>query len=128
MVSGGTFDYMAPELGLGAHATLKSDIFSLGLTIFDTFFTPSIDGDDTHNNTKSPTAIKRQRPLLIELVAMTKAGAAVTIPPYANNAIDKELRDLLGRMLSLDPAQRPTASEVLAHPLFQLHLKPEGKP
>lgn len=128
---GHTLDYAAPELSaFGARSAAQSDIFSLGLTIFDTFFTPTLyidnddDDDDNNNNSKRSTTIEYRRPTLND--HMTKKLTSITIPSYANEAIDSELRDLLSRMLSLDATQRPTALQVLAHPLFQLYSKPEG--
>jgi hypothetical protein len=91
---GGTLDYLAPEVLRNQAATPKSDVFSLGLTLFDCFF--------NGGEIKRPSAIQ------------ILAGAKVDVP-------EKEhLSPLLRRMLSVDPGERPTALEALTSPFFAL--------
>jgi serine/threonine protein kinase len=96
--SGGTLSYMSPEQIRGDRATSASDVFSLGLVLYELatgkhpFQSASpIDTADAiaHRDPKTPSLLNRRIPAKLETL-------------------------LLG-MLSKDPRRRPSASEVDRH-------------
>ncbi|HEY1814744.1 MAG TPA: protein kinase [Kofleriaceae bacterium] len=84
----GTPAYMAPEVMLGEQSTAASDIYSLGVVVFE--------------------CLAYRRPYdatsLVEMIASTIDGG----PP----AVDDPLGPLVARMLARDPTQRPTLDDV----------------
>lgn len=84
----GTPAYMAPEVLVGEPSTPASDVFSLGVTIYE--------------------CLTGRRPYpansLVEVIAYTIEGP----PPR----LDDPLGGLVDRMLARDPAQRPSLAEV----------------
>lgn len=97
----GTPFYVAPEV-LKGKGDLRSDIWSLGVILHILLcgvppFTGRSDREILANVTKGK--VEFQQP--------------------AWEVVSKQARRLVGRMLSLDPAQRPTAQEVLEDPWLQ---------
>ena len=94
----GTFRYMAPERLLENHAGPESDVFSLGVTLWELMACQAMPrlppGRDSFAHTKD------QR--LAELMDATP------VDPKTRRG----LTDLLSRMLAYDLAERPTADEV----------------
>jgi Tol biopolymer transport system component len=92
---GGTLSYMSPEQTRGERATAASDIFSLGLVLYELAtglhpFRAESPFDTAH--------------------AIAHSGAKP--PSSLNPAIATRLNALLLRMLSKDPRQRPSALEL----------------
>jgi serine/threonine protein kinase len=93
----GTPNYMAPEQVLGHDLTPRADIFSLGVMMFEllTGVKPFAASDLTgtlHNILRQPA------PVLSDI----------------KPAVPRPVADLVARMLSKSPEERPTASEALA--------------
>ena len=84
----GTPAYMAPEVLTGEPSTTASDVFSLGVTIYE-----CITGHRPYPGTS-----------LVEVIAQTIEG-----PPAK---LDDPLGGIIERMLAPQPAQRPTLAEV----------------
>ncbi len=95
----GTPAYMAPEVLVGEPSTPASDVFSLGVTIYE-----CLTGRRPYPATS-----------LIEVIAQTIEGP----PPR----LDDPLGGFLDRMLARDPAQRPSLAEV-ARTLTRLPTAP----
>ncbi|WP_321470552.1 protein kinase [uncultured Paludibaculum sp.] len=109
----GTLNYIAPEQTRGETATAASDIFSLGIVLYELATGRHPFGED------SPLDVAEA------------IGAAEPRPPSTfNPRISSSLNVLLLRMLAKDPARRPSAAEVgaalvaLAAP--PRHFSPRG--
>ncbi|MFF7293811.1 serine/threonine-protein kinase [Microbacterium sp. NPDC008134] len=88
----GTLTYMAPERLRDADPGTPADVFSLGLVAIE-----ALTGEAAYTPIGSGRA-----------AAIARLAAPPEIPAH----IEGEWRDLLERMTSLDPAERPTAAEV----------------
>ena len=96
---GGTEAFLAPELlAPGAVPTAASDVYALGLVLFDALFPREEGGPE-----RRPSVLARLR------------GAPFVVPAHRHEGV----RQLLERMLSLEPQERPSAAEALAHPFFR---------
>jgi len=84
----GTPAYMAPEVLIGEASTAASDVFSLGITLYE-----CLAGHRPYTATS-----------LVEVIAQTIEGP----PPR----LDDPLGPLVDRMLARDPALRPSLAEV----------------
>ncbi|XP_011403599.2 PREDICTED: mitogen-activated protein kinase kinase kinase 19-like [Amphimedon queenslandica] len=96
----GTPYWMAPEVICGRGYGRKSDIWSLGCTMYEMIFTRPPWGD------------------LPPEAAMFKIGLGQSLPPLPKNS-SMELISLYTACLKSDPGQRPTAQEVLDHAFLQ---------
>ena len=96
----GTPAYVAPELIQGSPISIQSDMYALGITLFELVF-----GRLPFELTGTTV---RER---IE----THLNAEITFPPVWPNAIPREFAALVSRLLSKDPKNRfPTYEELLA--------------
>ncbi|HSR67257.1 MAG TPA: serine/threonine-protein kinase [Acidobacteriota bacterium] len=94
----GTPAYMAPEQLQGGEVSVRSDIYALGLTLYEIFT-----GRQTHS-AKTLDELKRLR----------SRDSQVSITRYARDA-DPAVESVILRCLSADPSQRPaSALEVAA--------------
>ncbi len=93
--SGGTLDYMSPEQARGEQATSASDVFSMGLVLYEL-------ATGTHPF-RSASPIDTLRAI---------ADAEPKPPSSFDRKIPAGLGTLLLRMLHKDPGNRPSASEV----------------
>lgn len=85
----GTEEYMAPELSSGERATVKSDVYAFGCTIYAMLLGhPPFQGDDVPRQHREE-------------------------PPPLDPITDDLLRWILGLMLAKRPGSRPTAAQVL---------------
>jgi serine/threonine protein kinase len=92
----GTPAYLAPEVAAGQEADARSDVFSLGATLY-----AAIEGEPPFGVDENPIAL------------LHRVAAGRMAPPRRAGA----LTDLLGWLLRLDPGERPTmrtAHEALA--------------
>ncbi|TNJ28965.1 Kinase, NEK [Giardia muris] len=103
----GTISYMAPELLNGQRYDEKVDIWGLGCTAHEmcTYYSP-FSGQ-----------------------SMAQALQAILTGRYEpiGNSYSSDLRDLIRSMLSIEPTKRPTAAEILAHPLLAAYGGREKK-
>lgn len=91
--------FAAPEVLLAETApSAAADIYSFGLVLFDALFPRLPNGS-------------LQRPLCVDVANRTKK---IRIPEHPNTLV----KDLLPKMLAFSPTKRPSAEEVLQHPLF----------
>ena len=86
----GTLRYMAPEQAQGGPATTASDIFALGLVLWELTTGQHPFGDG------SPLQVLQ----------------AIALQPVRLPGIHADLEALLGKMLEKNPSRRPTAAEV----------------
>jgi Tol biopolymer transport system component len=106
----GTLNYMAPEQTRAEAATSASDVFSLGIVLFEL-------ATGTHPfRVDSPID-----------TAHAIAHAEPKPPSALNPGIPSALNALLLAMLDKDPSKRPSAFEV-DRQLSELSLAPAGKP
>jgi hypothetical protein len=91
----GTLDYMPPELTRGKPVTSASDVFSLGLVLYEL--------------AAGAHPFRSESSLL---TAQAIAQAEPRPPSSLNRKIPAKLETLLLRMLSKDPGKRPSAAEV----------------
>ena len=94
----GDFHYFSPEAcrsiwGEEIELTCKMDIFALGV-LFHQYFTEELPGFNTEESTYSGEAVAKGEVLVV------------------SSNLPDDLQELLGRMLSNDPEERPTAIEV----------------
>ncbi|KAG0053943.1 hypothetical protein BGZ83_000169, partial [Gryganskiella cystojenkinii] len=95
----GTPDYLAPELLLGIGHGAAVDWWSLGVCLFEflTGYPPFMD--------EAPEAIFKN--ILNHDIQWPEEG------------LSWEAHDLINKLLNRDPAQRPSPTELKAHPFFQ---------
>lgn len=94
----GTVEYMAPEQFNGVPADKRSDVFSLGLTLFEMFAG------------QHPFACET-RAATVAAMSTRQAPALTSVAPEAPRALDP----VLGKALARDPADRyQTGAELLA--------------
>ena len=86
-------DYRRSIWGEEIELTCKMDIFALGV-LFHQYFTGELPGFNTEESTYSGEAVAKGEVLIV------------------SSKLPNDLQVLLGRMLSNDPAERPTAIEV----------------
>ena len=89
----GTLAYLAPEQLRGGEPAPASDIYSLGLML------------------REALTAERVHP---HGAGMEAALARLESPPLIPASVDPRWRDLLTRMMSPEPSERPTAAEVAA--------------
>eukprot|EP01016_Furgasonia_blochmanni_P037671 TRINITY_DN4461_c0_g1_i5.p1 TRINITY_DN4461_c0_g1~~TRINITY_DN4461_c0_g1_i5.p1 ORF type:complete len:639 (-),score=39.67 TRINITY_DN4461_c0_g1_i5:980-2896(-) len=99
----GTPYYLSPEIIERRPYSFKSDVWSLGVLLYEM------------------CALKYpfQGESLISLGMRIVQGSYNPIPGHYT----KELKDLIARMLNLDPERRPSVTEILESPLIQSRLR-----
>ena len=94
----GSIPWMAPEVIRQTGAGRRSDVWSVGATIIE-MATGKHPWPDFHNN-------------LAALFHIATSGKTPPVPP----SLPPAAQDFLARCFCLDPAERDSASELLAHP------------
>ena len=93
----GTPAYMAPEQLTGAPATVQSDLYALGLLMYEL-----VTGKRAHSGKTFPDRLR-------------ESSSQITTPSEHIHDIDPAVERIILRCLSSDPAQRPrSAREVIA--------------
>ncbi len=97
-VRSGTPAFMAPEQLAGQEVTEKSDIYSLGLVLYEIFTGKSAYSADN----------------LADLIKTRNAGVAVSRPSTIVKDIDPLVERVILRCLELDPTKRPSSVMTVA--------------
>ncbi|CAD7699372.1 unnamed protein product [Ostreobium quekettii] len=97
---GGTLEWMAPEFYEGRVATLASDIFSLGVVMYEV-----VTG-------KHPYATHVRDPTGVPAVVMSMKLQGREPCTVSRKDCPQEMHNLMKRCCQLDPKQRPTIQEV----------------
>ena len=92
----GTIAYMAPEQLTGLGSSIRSDVFALGLVLFEVF---------TGRRAFAATTVKALKALYAESKPLTLSGSAGDIDPAVQRVIL--------RCLALDPADRPASAQAV---------------
>ncbi|KAA6387216.1 MAG: putative G2-specific protein kinase nim-1, partial [Streblomastix strix] len=99
----GTKGYMAPEGHLTKKLDLPSDIFSLGIIVFQL-----LTGQHPFKATSDE-----------EIINKIKKGEYQKIP----NWVSAEMKKLVEQMLSSEPSKRPTTQQIMQQELIRVYLK-----
>lgn len=108
LTSMGTIDYMAPETILKGELTIKSDIWSLGCTLFHL-----VTGLMPWNEHSRPWGI----------LSKLQANEIFDLSPLDKTCIDLSARQLIRSCLKYDPKARPSALELMLSPFLYEPLK-----
>ena len=90
----GTCAYMSPEALRGQNQTTRSDVWSLGVLLYELF----------HNREPFPGSVVSKQ---LEVVRTTRLEFSDRVTPNA--------RDLIEICLKMEPADRPSVAEILDH-------------
>lgn len=102
-LSMGTTEYMSPETILHGQLTAKSDIWSLGCTLYHI-----VTGRAPWKGYVKPWGILKS----------LNEGSTFNLNALAEAAIDRNAKILIGSCLQLDPAARPSSLELLLSPFL----------
>ena len=108
----GTGTYMAPERIQGSPYTVKSDVWSVGLTLMELAigkFPFSVENDDDEEGAGGPQGI-------LDLLQQIVLEPAPKLPK--SEAFPQILEDVIAKCLAKDPAERPTPAELWEHDPF----------
>lgn len=95
----------------------KADIFSFGIVIYECFFRSQPNHKNFSSQDISFKHYYQNEPSLLKYLLQTNARF---IEMYKNcgQKVDM-LLDLIIRMTKIDPSERPSAKEIVAHPFFK---------
>ena len=105
----GTPSTMAPEIMMNKNYTNKCDIWSLGVIMYQILF-------------KNLPFKARNEQEILKKILTTKG--AFTIPDNFND-ISKELKELLYKMMTVEPSNRISWKDYFEHPFFMNKIKDE---
>ncbi|KAJ7485836.1 kinase-like domain-containing protein [Mycena latifolia] len=97
----GTSCYMAPERIHGRHYTIRSDVWSTGISLLEL----------VQNRFPFPNDLPS-----IELVMYIAAGEPPRLEDEPGVRWSDDMKDFIKQTLTVDPLTRPTPKEILAHP------------
>jgi len=103
----GTGTYMAPERIQGAQYTVKSDVWSVGLTLMELAIGKFPFHNDNADEPGGPQGI-------LDLLQQIVLEPAPKLPK--SEAFPSILEDMITKCLMKDPAQRPTPQELYVSP------------
>ena len=105
MIGGGTPAYMAPEQVRGDELTKQTDVYALGVILFE-----MLTGGErpfTGEESEATTSVRNK-------VMLAHLNLTAPSPRLYNPKLSKQLEDVVGRCLQKDPADRfPTALDLL---------------
>lgn len=109
----------APVTGGGMYDGRMIDMWSCGVVLYVCAYGeyPFEDADRPDDNRRTWYNISTGRFALPEFVERAVAAPGGQ-PQYKPVPVSGALRDLISRLLVVDPARRPSAAEVLAHPFL----------
>lgn len=110
----GSPHFKAPEIVSGERFGLEVDVWSLGV-VLAVMLTGTVPFLGTSNNDK-------------EGLNKAIASGHVNFGSARWWGVSAEARDLVSRMLTVDPAKRITAAEILSHPWFTSGVSPASEP
>ena len=99
----GTGTYMAPERIQGAQYTVKSDVWSVGLTLMELAVGKFPFASENNEDASGPQGI-------LDLLQTIVHEPAPKLPP--SDAFPDILHQIIAKCLLKDPAQRPTPQEL----------------
>ena len=102
----GTGTYMAPERIQGAQYTVKSDVWSVGLTLMELAIGKFPFNNDSADEPGGPQGI-------LDLLQQIVLEPAPKLPK--SDAFPSILEDMISKCLMKDPAQRPTPQELYVY-------------
>ena len=103
----GTFEYMAPEVFFRNKQTKKTDVWALGVLLYELFH-----GYAPFRGLRMDTVMYA---IMRNVVAFKKS-----VPP--------EVKDLIVKILIFDPKKRPSIEDILDHQLIVNFVKTKGDP
>lgn len=113
----GTYAYCAPETLIGQEWSFPIDIWALGATFYEIIYGVSLLKPQPKSNNRREIKIRYLNAIMTWLNIPIKNNLEfneITADLSAPNPIN----NLLVKMLSFNPAIRPTIKDVLAHPYF----------
>ncbi len=113
---GGTPMYMAPELFAGSPATVQSDIYALGLVVYE-----MVTGQPARRQVKPEMTWK-------EWAVIVSAESEPGPPSNHVAGLDPTLESLILNCLAKDPRQRPVAAMAMAEVLERRETRLEPTP
>lgn len=107
----GTGTYMAPERISGSPYTVKSDVWSVGLTLMELAIGkfPYVDSNDPEDEPGGPQGI-------LDLLQQIVMEPSPKLPK--SDAFPSILEDMCARCLMKDPKDRPTPQELYVRTFF----------
>ena len=99
----GTPNYLSPEIVQNQPYSYKSDVWALGVLLYE----------------MCTLRLPFQALSIHSLAVMIMKGEYSPLP----EGLSKEIRALVGSLLTLDPLQRPSVSEVLTNPILESRIR-----
>jgi eukaryotic-like serine/threonine-protein kinase len=101
----GTPNYLAPEVFFGKRVDVRSDLHSLGLTLYEMLAGRLPDLPES----------------MTELVAFKRCGSMPNVRAFAPQA-PQEVAELVRRLIARDPLRRPDTAREVVHELMRLEI------
>ena len=114
----GTGTYMAPERIQGSPYTVKSDVWSVGLTLMELAIAKFPFAPDTNSEDGEDPAGPQG---ILDLLQQIVLEPSPKLPK--SDAFPLILEDMISKCLQKDPAQRPTPQEIYVSRLYSLVFK-----
>ena len=103
----GTYEYMAPEVFFRNKQTKKTDIWALGVLLYELFH-----GYAPFRGTRMDTVMHA---IMKNVIAFKKS-------------LSPDIKDLIVKILVFDPKKRPSINQILEHSLITNFIRKKGEP